>query len=51
MSAELVLLAGRWVVFNDWTHLSRVQRRAVWRTTEALVPGEFLGTWEETCNG
>lgn len=42
----MVLLVGRWVVFNDFTNLSRVQRRAVWRTTAVLVPGEFLGTWE-----
>jgi hypothetical protein len=42
----MVLLVGRWIVFNDWTYTSRVPRRAAWRTTDVLVPGEFLGTWE-----
>lgn len=45
-----VLLVGNWLCFNDFTNWSRVQRRAVWRTTQVLVPGEFLGTWKKPCN-
>lgn len=48
--AMTVLLVGNWLCFNDFTNWSRVQRRAVWRTTQVLVPGEFLGTWKKPCN-
>lgn len=33
----MVLLIGRWIVFDDWTYVSRVPRKAVWRTSETLA--------------